>query len=69
MTQRGFRERYYLTEAGILRRLWRDVRYLGYVASVIWAWLIVGGRVRREYERCRRNGDTYWVDHLDGKDI
>ena len=66
---KSFQQRFYLHDPGLLKTLWRDVRMLGYILEVIWAWTVVGGRVRRAYRRCERSGDTWWIDTLDAEDI
>ena len=69
MTEKSFQERYYLHEGGWWRRLWRDIRFLGYIASVIWYYAILGHKVRRDYRACEARGETYWIDPLDSEEI
>lgn len=66
---KSFQERFYLHEGGLLKTAWRDLRMLGYILQVIWAWTVMGGRVRRAYHDCERSGQTWWIDRLDAEDI
>jgi hypothetical protein len=61
-----FQESYYLEDAGLFRRLRRDLGLLLYISKMIWMWTVVGGRVRRDYTRCEDRDEIYWIDHLDG---
>jgi len=66
---KSFQERFYLHTRSPLKTVWRDVRMLGYITQVIYAWVFVGGPVRRAYRRCERAGETWWVDELDREDF
>jgi len=66
---KSFQERFYLHQPTVLKTLWRDVRMLGYLLQVIYAWVFIGGRVRRAYQRCELAGETWWIDELDQEDI
>ncbi len=66
---KSFQERFYLTERTRLKTLWRDMRMLGYILQVIYAWVFIGGRVRRAYRHCERTGETWWIDELDREDF
>ena len=59
-----FGEQFYLTTRNPLRRLVRNIELLGYIAFLIWTWLIVGGQVRRARRRAERNGDPFYIDDL-----
>ena len=65
-TKKTFQESYYLEDAGLFRRLRRDLGLLVYIGKMIWMWTVVGGRVRRDYTRREDRGEIYWIDHLDG---
>jgi hypothetical protein len=43
-------------------RLVRDLKLLGRMAAMLYGYFAVGGRLRREYRRCERRGDMFWVD-------
>jgi len=66
---KSFQERFYLRERTLLKILWRDLRMLAYILQVACAWLLTGGRVRRAYRRCERQGATWWIDELGREDI
>jgi|GEM_PF-695589 len=65
----SFSESFYLDAPGRLRRLVRDIRFIGYLAHVIWYYVVFGGRVRREYRRCQERGEIYRIDSLSEEDI
>ena len=69
MTERSFQERYYLHTPGIAQRLGRDIRLLAYIGKVIFYWGVVGARVRWQYRKAERSGDTYWLESLEAEDI
>jgi len=60
----SFGEAFYLTTRNPWRRLERNLRLLGYVAFMVWTWLVLGGRVRRARRRALRSGRPYYVDEL-----
>ena len=64
VSEKTFQERYYVTEPGWPRRLFRDAALVIYIVRMLWMWLVVGGRVRRDYRRCMKSGNVYRVDHL-----
>jgi hypothetical protein len=64
-----FGERFYLTTRDPWRRLLRNVRLLGYIASLIWKWLVLGSRVRRACSKARRTGTPYFIDELGSQGI
>ena len=43
-------------------RLARDLKLLGRMAAMLYGYFTVGGRLRREYRRAERRGETFWVD-------
>ena len=43
-------------------RLWRDVRLLWRMGQMLYAYWVVGGRIRRIYRAKETQGDTFWVD-------
>ena len=65
----SFSENFYLHEPGRLRHLLRDLRFAGYLARIIWYYVVFGGRVRREYQRCIERGEVYRIDQLSDEDI
>lgn len=40
----------------------RDLALLRRLASMVWAYALEGGRVRRQYRARASSGGTYWVD-------
>lgn len=60
----SFQEDYYLETAGLSRRLWRNVRLVGYVVRVVWFWLVLGGRIRRAVRKAARTGEPFIIDSL-----
>jgi len=53
-----------LTAAGPTRSLWRDVRLLQRIASMVVQYWVQGGRLRREYRRREARGEVLWLDAL-----
>lgn len=44
-------------------RPWRrDLTLLLQMASMLFGYLVVGGRLRRRYRAAERRGETFWVD-------
>jgi len=45
-----FDEQFFVHEASPLKRVWRDIRLLGFFATIVWRWLWQGqnGRTWRE---------------------
>lgn len=39
-----------------------DLRLLRRLLGMLWQYLTVGGRLRREYRRKEARGEVYWVD-------
>jgi len=66
---KSFQERFYLHERAPLKTLWRDLRMVIYILQVAYAWVFIGGPVRRAYRRCERAGATWWIDELDREDF
>ncbi len=64
-----FQERYYLRDPSPVKRLYRNIRLLGYVARVAWTWLVLGGKVRRRYRKAEARGDRYQIDFLADLDL
>jgi hypothetical protein len=44
---------------GTLRR---DLALLVRIAGMLFQYTFAGGRLRREYRRCLRRGEVFWVD-------
>ncbi len=57
-----YEQRFYLESGGPWRRAWRDLRLALYLVRLTWRWLTVGGRIRRAYARCARDGQPFWLD-------
>jgi len=62
-------DRFYVSEPSRVRRLVRDLRLAGYIMGLVWTWVVTGGRVRRAYRRCERDGQTYVIDRLADFDV
>ena len=58
-----FADQFYLEEAGIFRRLKRDVRLLIHLLKTIVMWTRAG-KVRSEFKRFREEGRRYYVDRF-----
>jgi hypothetical protein len=43
-------------------RLMRDLKLLGRMAAMLFGYCVPGGRIRREYRRRERRGETLWLD-------
>ena len=43
-------------------RLVRDLKLLRRMAAMLFGYFAAGGRLRREYRRRERRGETFWVD-------
>jgi hypothetical protein len=44
-------------------RPWRrDLRLLVQIASMLFGYLVAGGRLRRRYRALEARGETFWVD-------
>ena len=43
-------------------RLWRDIKLLRRIAQMLYAYLVVGRRVRQTYWSKAARGDIFWVD-------
>ena len=59
-----FGEEFYLTTGDPWRRFQRNLRLLRYIAFMAWAWLVVGGRVRRARRKAQHSDQAYYVDEL-----
>jgi hypothetical protein len=44
------------------QRLGRDVRLLWRMAQMLYAYLIIGRRIRQSYRAKEARGDVFWVD-------
>ena len=40
----------------------RDLRLVARMAAMLYGYFVAGGRLRREYRRRERRGETFWVD-------
>ncbi len=61
---RTFQQRYYLTTTNPLRRLLRNADLLIYIFRAIWAWLFLGGRLRRAHRLAIKSGQPMDIDFL-----
>ena len=62
---KSFQEDFYLETSSPARRLWRNLRLLGYVLQMVWVWAVPGGRLRARLRRARRTGEPVVIDALD----
>ena len=60
-----FAEQFYLEEATFMQRLQRDYRLLLWLLQNILTWF-KSRKVRAEFERCRENNETFYVDRFTG---
>jgi hypothetical protein len=61
-----FDEQFFVHEASPLKRVWRDIRLLGFFATIVWRWLWQGGSVRRRYRQAEALGQVYYLDRHKG---
>jgi hypothetical protein len=64
----SFESRYYLGNASLPRRLWRDLRIVGSSARFLWLWLTLGGRMRRALRAAEREQRVLHLEDLVGGD-
>jgi hypothetical protein len=62
----SFEQRFITHEGGRWRRVTRDLALLGWMAAVLWWWLVPGGRVRRALRQAQRTGVPMRVDDYAG---
>lgn len=62
----SFESRYYLGQASLPRRLWRDLRIIGSSASFLWLWFTLGGRLRRALRDAERGGRVIYLEDIFG---
>ncbi len=60
----SFESRYYLGEASLLTRWWRDLRILGSSARFLWLWFTLGGRLREQLRAAERDGRVLYMEEL-----
>jgi hypothetical protein len=60
-------ERFHLHERGWRRRLRRDLRLIRFLATIMFGWIVGGGKVRKAYRRCVAAGETFYIDRLAGR--
>ena len=60
----SFESRYYLGEASLVTRWWRDLRILGSSAQFLWLWFTLGRRARSELRTAEREGRVVCVEDL-----
>jgi len=61
----SFAEQFHLREASLWQRLGRDVRLFRWMIQTIRMWW-KARPVRAEFERCRANGQAFYVDRFAG---
>ena len=62
----SFESRYYLGEASLLTRWWRDLRIIGSSARFLWLWFTLGGRIRNRLRAAEREGRVAYMEDLFG---
>ena len=62
----SFESRYYLGEASLLQRWWRDLRIIGSSARFVWLWFTLGGHVRKVLRTAEREGRVVYMEELFG---
>jgi hypothetical protein len=60
-------ERFHVFEGGWRARLARDVRLLRFLATIMFGWIVGGGRVRKAYRRAVAAHETLYIDRLSGR--
>lgn len=62
----SFETRYYLGEASLVARWWRDLRIIGSSARFLWLWFTLGGRVRKQLRAAEHEGRVVYLEDLFG---
>lgn len=63
--ERTSSERYFrVYERNPCKRAWRNVWVFVYLAKIFLLWLIVGGRLRRQLRRARREGKVIELEKV-----
>lgn len=60
-------ERFHVLEDSRWRRFRRDLRLLRFMATIMWQWIVGGGRVRKAYRRAVATGTVMQIDRLAGR--
>lgn len=59
---KNFEDLFHEMRPGLHWRLWRDVRCVLFLGTVLWRSLTLGRRVRRKYRACKASGEPFWLD-------
>jgi len=62
----SFESRYYLGDASLLKRWWRDLRIIGSSARFLWLWFTLGGRLREQLRAAEREGRVVQLEDMFG---
>jgi hypothetical protein len=60
-------ERFHVFQGGWRARLARDIRLLRFMATIMWQWIVGGGKVRKAYRRAVAEHETFYIDRLAGR--
>lgn len=60
-------ERFHLRETGWRHRVARDVRLLRFLGTLMFGWIVGGGKVRKAYRRAVAAHQTFYIDRLSGR--
>ena len=60
----SFESRYYLGNATLVQRCWRDLRIIGSSARFLWMWFTLGGRMRRAVRAAEREQRVVTLENL-----
>ncbi len=58
----AFDDEFHVLDDNRWKRLRRDVRLIRWIVKSFLAYLIVGGRIRRNFNRKKKVGEPYWID-------
>ncbi len=62
----SFESRYYLGEASLLKRWWRDLRIVASSARFVWLWFTMGRGLRARLRAAERDGRVIYMEELFG---
>jgi len=58
----AFDDQFHVLERSRWQHFLRDLRLIRWLLRFFVIYVVVGGRIRRKYVRCRRDGEIFWLD-------